>query len=39
MFGTFKDPETFVPRCGYKEGREQQFFEMRAFQDVNNHSV
>jgi sterol desaturase/sphingolipid hydroxylase (fatty acid hydroxylase superfamily) len=39
MFGTFKDPETFVPRCGYKEGREQLFLEMLAFQDVNKRNV
>lgn len=35
LFGTFKDPETFVPRCGYHGGRERLFGRMLAFEDVN----
>ena len=35
LFGTFKEPETFVPRCGYEKGREQRLLEMLAFRDVN----
>ena len=35
LFGTFWEPETFAPRCGYAEGREQRFVEMLAFRDVN----
>jgi sterol desaturase/sphingolipid hydroxylase (fatty acid hydroxylase superfamily) len=35
LFGTFRDTDAFAPRCGYETGREQQFGEMLAFQDVN----
>lgn len=39
LFGTFRDPETFVARCGYKDGREQRFLEMLVFRDVNTSTV
>ena len=39
LFGTFKDPETFVAKCGYHGDREQRFGQMLAFQDVNKSSV
>jgi sterol desaturase/sphingolipid hydroxylase (fatty acid hydroxylase superfamily) len=38
MFGTFKEADTFTPRCGYAHGREQRLLEMLAFQDVNKRA-
>lgn len=35
LFGTFRDTDTFAPRCGYHDDREQRFGQMLAFQDVN----
>jgi sterol desaturase/sphingolipid hydroxylase (fatty acid hydroxylase superfamily) len=35
LFGTFKEPESFAPACGYAAGRERLFVQMLAFRDVN----
>lgn len=35
LFGTFKDTDTFVARCGFKEGCEQKIGDMLLFRDVN----
>lgn len=35
LFGTFREPETFAAKCGFKDGREQRLLEMLAFRDVN----
>lgn len=34
LFGTFKEAEAFVPRCGFKEGREEMLGDMLLFKDV-----
>jgi sterol desaturase/sphingolipid hydroxylase (fatty acid hydroxylase superfamily) len=39
IFGTFKDAETFVSQCGYREGRERRFLEMLDFVDVNKRNT
>lgn len=39
LFGTFKDVDTFVARCGFKDDREQLFVEMLSFQNVNGESA
>ena len=39
MFGTFRDPETFAPRCGYHGDREQLLGQMLIFRDVNKRNA
>jgi sterol desaturase/sphingolipid hydroxylase (fatty acid hydroxylase superfamily) len=35
LFGTFKNPNAPVPRCGYDDWREDRFDDMLAFRDVH----
>lgn len=35
FFGTFRDLDTFSLACGFSEDREQRFWQMLSFQDVN----
>jgi sterol desaturase/sphingolipid hydroxylase (fatty acid hydroxylase superfamily) len=39
LFGTFKDADGFVPRCGYHGGRELRLGAMLLFRDVNRRSA
>lgn len=39
LFGTFRDPETFAPKCGYHGEREQLLGQMLLFRDVNKSYV
>ena len=35
LFGTFRNPRTAPPRCGYDDWREDRFEDLLAFRDVN----
>ena len=39
LFGTFKDADEFVPRCGYAGEREQRLGAMLLFRDVNRRMM
>ena len=34
LFGTYRDMRTFTPRCGFREGAEQELGRMLLFEDV-----
>lgn len=35
MFGTYRDPDSFAPACGYHGDREQRLAEMLVFRNIN----
>jgi sterol desaturase/sphingolipid hydroxylase (fatty acid hydroxylase superfamily) len=39
MFGTFRDPDSFAAKCGYRDHRESQLWSMLMFHDVNNERI